>query len=424
MASLKNYSAFVLVAFSAWKIVACSASTGNPVGTGVGPFSSGGAVGTGGATGVGSTPPSPSATANQGAGGFISLNSGGGPTMRDTDSSCHPVSTTPETIVVTDSSTAPVAMFIMQDRSSSMVLGGNGASAMSWDNSAAAVTAFVSDPASQGIDVGLGTFPVGASNTFDCNTGSDCGTPVVPIAALTGSASTGNAPPIISAYGMLKPQRQGSIAFTPTECALRGMINTCLLYMSQSASSEKCVAVLVTDGTPTQCNGDETFLTQIIADGFARGVETFTLGLPGSDLNVLNQYAKAGGSNAAIDVSGGSQAFVAALNAIRGKVQSVMTIKTPLRCQWKIPAPDPGEPPLDPTQVNVQFTLPSGTPTQFGHLTSLGACPATGNGWYYDNETNPTQVILCPATCDSVKNVDSARIDILFHCPTKPYVVQ
>src|SRR5205823_4507198 len=107
-----------------------------------------------------------------------------------------------------------------------------------------------------------GTFPVGAQNTFDCNTGGDCGMPVVPIASLPGNAN--------AMSSAMQAQTPTGLAFTPTECALRGMINTCLQYHAMSPTGEPCVAVLVTDGTPTQCNTDETALTAIIADGKAK----------------------------------------------------------------------------------------------------------------------------------------------------------
>src|SRR6185503_11461594 len=109
-------------------------------------------------------------------------------------------------------------------------------------------------------------------------------------------------------------------ALTPTECALRGMINTCLAFMASSPTGEKCAAVLVTDGPPTKCNLNENVLTSIVADGKTKGVETFALGLPGADLGVLHEYARAGGTNLAVDVSAGSQAFIAALNGIRARV--------------------------------------------------------------------------------------------------------
>jgi hypothetical protein len=54
----------------------------------------------------------------------------------------------------------------------------------------------------------------------------------------------------------------------------------------------------------------------------------------------------------AVDVSAGPQAFIAALNSIRGKIAHTMksvvvtkhTVQTPLQCQWKIPAQPDGQP--------------------------------------------------------------------------------
>jgi hypothetical protein len=346
---------------------------------------------------------------------------------------CNAITQTPETVVVyhdasvTDTITTfkPVALFIMQDRSSSMVTGMPApASAQSWDNSTNAITAFVNDPQTQGIDVGLGTFPSGPNNTYDCNTGSDCGTPVVPIAPLPGNGAA-----MIQAMQAQKPTNGFPPAFTPTECALRGMINTCLQYMAQSPIGEQCVAILVTDGTPTQCNQDQAALQQIVADGHAKGVTTFTLGLPGADLNALNALANAGGTNAAIDVSGGSQAFINGLNNIRQAVAVTTTtqittstvVSTPLPCQWKIP-PVQAPQVFDPKKVNVEFTPPGAPVQQFGHVGSVGECgQVKGDAWYYDNNTAPTQVLVCPQTCNgTLKNSAGAQVQVLLGCDTIP----
>lgn len=206
------------------------------------------------------------------------------------------------------------ALFIMLDRSSSMVQGtGTGGSSGSpnWDNVAAGFVTFVQDSRSRGVDIGLGTFPVGANNTSDCAAGTDCGTPVVPIASLPGNS--GN---LIDA---MTSQRPALFATTPTECALHGMINTCLQFHATSATGEQCVGVLVTDGVATVCDTNETDLTAIIAEGHSKGVETYTLGLSGASIDVLNQYAQAGGTGSAIDVSGGADAFSRALLSIASR---------------------------------------------------------------------------------------------------------
>jgi hypothetical protein len=391
----------------------------------------------GGAAGV--------ANAGSTGGAFLNVGQGAaaGANTRDMDSSCHPIKEVPEKIVITDSSVVtdtittltPVAIFIMQDRSSSTVTGNPApASPQSWQNSTDAVTAFAKDPMSTGLDIGIGVFPP-MNGQGDCMTGADCGMPLVPIASLPGNYMN-----VVNAYQTATPTQFPPL-FTPTECALRGMINTCLQFMAASPSGEKCVAVLVTDGTPTQCDTNETNLEAIIADGKTKGVSTYTLGLPGADSATLDAYAKAGGTDKSIDVTGGAQAFVQALNGIRGKVshqdshqvKTTHTVETPLRCQWKIPPPQMGEPPLDPKQVNVLFT-PPGQPGQlFGHVNCdtqctaaqpPATCPPSGQAWYYDDEKAPTQIFLCPGTCASIKTVMDATVDLQFHCPQKPFIVQ
>jgi hypothetical protein len=185
-------------------------------------------------------------------------------------------------------------------------------SGTSWQSATTAVTAFTEDPASAGLDVGLGVFPPMSNAMGDCSAGADCGAPVTPIAPLPG-----NAVKITEAYNQAKPPASPPL-LTPTECALRGMINACLTFMSKSPSGEKCVAVLVTDGTPTTCDVLETDLEMIISDGKAKGVATYTLGLPGADTATLDAYANAGGTTKSFDVSAGPEAFRKALEGIRG----------------------------------------------------------------------------------------------------------
>jgi hypothetical protein len=445
MPTSKNYTAFVLVGICAWRVVACATNTGagSQSGGAGGLFASGaGGVSSSGQNGSGSGFAT-AATGNNGGSAFLDLNQGGGAgtNLREQDSSCHPLSETPEKIIITDSSVvtdttttlSPVALFIMQDRTGSMVSGFPSGCACSWQNSTDALTAFVKDPASAGLDVGLGFF--GGFDKSLCD-GSDCAQAVVPIQPV-GMAG----PQITSAMNSNAPN---PLFITPLECGLRGMVNACLQYMSNSPTGEKCVAVLVTDGNtmdPTPCDSNVANLVQIVADGKAKGVDTYTLGLQGSDPNLLDQIAQAGGTVAHIDASASVDAFVAALNSIRGKVshqeshtvQTKKVVATPLRCQWKIPPPQMNEPPLDPTKVNVLYTPPAQSGQQLGHVqceTTCGAdqppptCPPNGQAWYYDDEKTPTQVFLCPSTCNAVKNVMDARIDLQFHCPQKPYVVQ
>jgi hypothetical protein len=86
-----------------------------------------------------------------------------------------------------------------------------------------------------------------------------------------------------------------------------------------------------------------------------------------------------------------------------------------LSCDLAIPVPATGS--LDPTAVNVQIS--GATTTLVPKVASAAACGA-GLGWYYDSDTAPTKIVLCPAACD-LANTSAGpgkvgRIDVLFGC--------
>ncbi len=417
----------------------CSANSGSSSGgqpqTGTQNGGGGGAgfsgrTGSSGSAGTGSS-------GTSGLGGGTSINFGpdsGQKPPPGTGGACSAITQKPEEITVYKDATvtdtivtySPVALMLMQDRSSSMVMAVGGSSAQSWSNSTQAVTAFVNDPASAGIDVGLEVFPPYPSNsaTGDCAAGSDCGTPVVDFAPLPGNGAA-----IINAYTQTSPGAPGApLLFTPTECALRGSINTCLQH--QASTGEQCVVVFITDGQPTQCDTNQQDLVNIVsmaraASGTPPTLLLFTLGLPGSDINFLNSLAQAGGTNASINVSGGATAFLNALNSIRNTIVNTSvkhistptTISTKLDCQWKIPAAPAGQT-FDKTLVNFQLTAADGTVAKYGRVDSLADCSRAGDGWYYDDNNAPTEITVCPNTCTTIKASSGATANILLGCAT------
>jgi hypothetical protein len=207
------------------------------------------------------------------------------------------------------------------------------------------------------------------------------------------------------------------------------MIDHCLQH--QNSTGEQCVAILVTDGAPTLCNGDPTYLTNIVADGLAQGILTFTLGLPGSNLQFLNQLSQAGGTdcdpngpNFACDLTTNSSGFLDTLNSIRNTIVTTGTkqvsvptvISTQLDCQWRIPPP-PADTLFDPEKVNIEYT-PEGAPNGelFGYVPSAAECGGVTNGWYFDDPEDPTEVFVCPATCDRLKATPGGLVDIKLGC--------
>jgi hypothetical protein len=193
-------------------------------------MTAGGTTGVGGSVGSGST-------LGSGTSGVPFLPIGGA--MNDKpDSSCGAVVEKPEQIIhytdasVTDTITTftPVALFIMQDRTGSMVSGVPSGCACSWQNSSDALAAFVRDPASANLDVGLGFFGGGDKTACD---GSDCGQAVVPIAPIAQSG-----PQITSAMGANAPN---PLHITPLECG--GDVIIVSRLPIHVPAGEKCVAV-------------------------------------------------------------------------------------------------------------------------------------------------------------------------------------
>jgi hypothetical protein len=88
-----------------------------------------------------------------------------------------------------------------------------------------------------------------------------------------------------------------------------------------------------------------------------------------------------------------------------------------LSCGWKIPAAPAGET-FDKQKVNVVFTDGSAQATTFGKVGSAADCGPNG-GWHYDNEQNPTMVLVCPSTCQAIQSDPNGKIDVQFGCATK-----
>lgn len=89
--------------------------------------------------------------------------------------------------------------------------------------------------------------------------------------------------------------------------------------------------------------------------------------------------------------------MTAAMLAIAAKVQS---------CELALNKSSP----IDPAKVNVIFTSGSGKESQVPK-------DAT-NGWGYDNESDPSKIILKGAACSKLKDDVDAKVSIVIGCPT------
>ena len=81
-------------------------------------------------------------------------------------------------------------------------------------------------------------------------------------------------------------------------------------------------------------------------------------------------------------------------------VASAVTRTSRIDCNVAIPPPPDGMT-FDPALVNV-IVRSSADSTYLPRRTDASACDAAG-GWYYDNPSAPTQVVLCPTSCDAAQ---------------------
>jgi hypothetical protein len=184
-------------------------------------------------------------------------------------------------------------------------------------------------------------------------------------------------------------------------------------------TDQKTVVVFVTDGEPNGCNEDFDDISQLAADALDMfGVATYAIGLAdsmGNGVNAddMNQLAAAGGTEEAFFINDGptaSTALLEAFNSIRGMS---------LSCEFPVPdASDDGKP-IDPALVNVTLTGGDGTQTQLTKVVDAAAC-GSAVSWYYDDDTAPTSILLCPAACELASADPKAKFEVLLGC--KPII--
>jgi len=203
---------------------------------------------------------------------------------------------------------------------------------------------------------------------------------------------------------------------TPTEGAIRGLNSFTASHVSPPRIM---IGILITDGDPTACNQNIDFLAGLMSQHLANtGIRTFVIGMNGATFDNLETWAVAGGGPVHANFcdtgvpnchyynvgDGDPQAFIQALQQIQQAAVS---------CQFQLPTPEAGL--LDPSKVSVEYVPGNGGATQkFTQVDNAAACVA--GGFYYDNNTSPTVLFLCPASCSAVQADPNAKVQVLFGC--------
>ena len=70
----------------------------------------------------------------------------------------------------------------------------------------------------------------------------------------------------------------------------------------------------------------------------------------------------------------------------------------------------------DPTTVEVQFTPAGKAAQKLVQVTDASKCAAIPDGWYYDDATKPTKIILCKAICETANTTQGGKVEALVGC--------
>jgi hypothetical protein len=273
-----------------------------------------------------------------------------------------------------------------------------------------AMVAFLRDPESAGIGVGLGFF---GDHALDSNNDPDvCSVAAHSDAAVEIARLPGAADQLIAELQAGEPQ-----GGTPTHLAVEG---ACAYADSwkQQQPSHKVVILLVTDGIPEySCNADIQLATAAAEECYdgGSGYDTYVLGVVANNnnsLDQLNDIAEAGGTDQAYltDANDVSGSVLAALNAIRSDAV--------IPCDLEIPPPPAGEV-LDTTKVNLGICNAAGEVQVTPYVESAAGCD--GPGWHYDDPSSPESIQLCEATCETV-SVPGATLFFSVGCTTQTTV--
>jgi hypothetical protein len=204
---------------------------------------------------------------------------------------------------------------------------------------------------------------------------------------------------------------------TPTGPALQGAVDQAAEYAA-AHPEQTVVAVLATDGLPTECEPIEIRAVSSIANVARReeSVRTFVIGvfLPGDveSRENLQRIALSGGSNDAfiIDTDGDvGEQFLRALREVRNAT---------LACEFNVP--DTGTA-LDFFRVNLEFNDGGAQRQQLVNVRDEAGCDSSDNGWHYDVDPSvgtPKTIQVCPNVCQRFQNARQGDVRVQVGCAT------
>jgi Mg-chelatase subunit ChlD len=283
-----------------------------------------------------------------------------------------------------------ITVLVLLDHSLSMADSGK------WAAATAAIAAFVEDPSTAGLAIGLQYLPLGND---DCTVG-DYAKPAVPVRLLPGNASAIEA-------SLARTQPDGE---TPMVPALKGVMEYARALLIGDPTRTVAIS-LITDGQPEKCDPLIQDVAAVAASGASGNppVLTFVTALE-DDLFAqgLDTVAAAGGSGRAIRVS-------TPATAAQQLVDSFTTLReTGRQCRFAVPTAGDAQPTAADITVSLRATSTS-PPRDASYVASASACSG-GDAFWVDDPTKPAWVTLCPASCARVHAAPATHVEVTAGC--------
>jgi Mg-chelatase subunit ChlD len=296
----------------------------------------------------------------------------------------------------------PVTLFIMMDRSGSMLQD------QKWANAQTALIAFFQNPESAGLKVALRFFPddkpAAGCSAPSCSTDA-CATPLVDAGELNAlpAHSDPQQKALVEAVQATKPDGQ-----TPMSAALAGATKWA---KANASPDQRTAVVLITDGEPQGCDENVGAIAALAADAnTTAGVLTYAIGMAGSKQSQLDQIASSGGTETAFLIDNGT--VTTQLQAALKKIKV-----SQIACSFELPESTDPTKPVDPALINVTTQQgASGSPFVLPQVEGLAQC--SGAAWYYDNALQPTQILLCPDACKTAQADPDTVVKVVLGCAT------
>jgi hypothetical protein len=212
---------------------------------------------------------------------------------------------------------------------------------------------------------------------------------------------------------------------TPTERALKTIVEFTVARQQENDSTGNTnrvvIGVLVTDGSPQACNLDTKQLNTIVSQHFEQtGIPTFFIGMAGAVYEGLNTMAQ--GAGAPEHTEGCNEAVSPCYYYDVGEGDGSILIdtleeitRTVIGCQFAVPEAEVGLVDLD--SIRVQFTPAAGKPAEsLPRVLGGGENCGDSDGYYTDEDDNPTTILLCPETCRRAEDEPTSSVSIGLLC--------